>query len=164
VFSCLCIINLKTGGHMLTTKNVCFVKLSKYVMDFTIASLSSRRSKNIYGTSNSESGWRSYASRKMLCCRNSRPESGLPTAGTADPSWDSWPMSGLSTYVGTSDGRDFWPESGLLTHVGTSDICRGFWRSGLLTRVGTSGRPNKKGCSDLTFWILIRTILNLWET
>jgi hypothetical protein len=36
--------------------------------------------------------------------------------------------------------------------------------SGLSTRVGTCDRPNKKGCSDLAFWILIRTVLNSWET
>jgi hypothetical protein len=41
---------------MLTTKNVYFVKLSKCVTNFTIAFLSLRWSKNIYGTSNLGSG------------------------------------------------------------------------------------------------------------
>jgi hypothetical protein len=41
--------------ELLTLKNVHFVKLSKYGTDFTIAFLSSRLSKSIYGTSNSES-------------------------------------------------------------------------------------------------------------
>jgi hypothetical protein len=45
---------------------------------------------------------------------------------------------------------------------------------GVLAKVGslpkvpvearTSGRPNLKPCSNLAFWILIRTILNSWET
>jgi hypothetical protein len=34
----------------------------------------------------------------------------------------------------------------------------------LPARAGTSGKPNKKGCSGLTFWIPIRTVLNLWKT
>jgi hypothetical protein len=42
--------------QLLTLKNVHFVKLSKYRTDFTIAFLSSRLSKSIYGTSNSKSG------------------------------------------------------------------------------------------------------------
>jgi hypothetical protein len=129
---------------LLTLKNVHFVKLSKYGMDF-IAFLSLRWSKNIYGTSNSKSGWRSYAPGKMLRCR------------------DFW-RPGLLTRVGTSDPcRDF-RRSGLLTRVRTSDPCRDFRRSGLLTRVGTSGRPNKKGGSDLAFWMSIQTVLNSWET
>jgi hypothetical protein len=41
---------------LLTTKNVHFMKLSKCVTDLTIAFLSSRWSKNIYETSNLESG------------------------------------------------------------------------------------------------------------
>jgi hypothetical protein len=47
---------------MLTTKIVYFVKLSKCETDFTIAFPLSRWSKNIYGTSNSESGRRSKLS------------------------------------------------------------------------------------------------------
>jgi hypothetical protein len=43
-------------GKAFTTKNVRFVKLSKCVTDFTIAFLSSRWSKNIYGMSNLKSG------------------------------------------------------------------------------------------------------------
>jgi hypothetical protein len=67
--------------------------------------------------------------------------------------------------VGTSDpSRDLW-RSGLLTRVGTFDPCQNFRHmSGLPTRIGTSGRPNKKGCSDLAFWIPIRTVLNSWKT
>jgi hypothetical protein len=42
--------------------------------DFTIAFLSSSWLKNIYGTSNLGSGWRSYASGKMLRCRDFRPK------------------------------------------------------------------------------------------
>jgi hypothetical protein len=41
---------------LLTTKIVHFMKLSKCGMDLTITFPSSRWSKNIYGTSNSESG------------------------------------------------------------------------------------------------------------
>jgi hypothetical protein len=55
----------KNRGHMLTTKNVQFVKLLKCVTDFTIMFLLSRWSKNIYGTFNLESGWESYASEKI---------------------------------------------------------------------------------------------------
>jgi hypothetical protein len=110
---------------VLTLKNVHFVKLSKYGTDFTIAFLSSRRSKNIYGTSNSESGWRSYAPEKMLYCRDFRPKSGLPTAGTANPSRD-FRRPGLLTRAGTSDPcRNFRHMSGLLT-VGTADPSRDF--------------------------------------
>ena len=63
---------------MLATKNVYFVKLSKYEMDFTIAFLSSRWSKNIYGTSNLESGSRSYAPSKIA------PLSEVPNVGSFD--------------------------------------------------------------------------------
>jgi hypothetical protein len=62
VFLGSCIIHLKTGGHMLTTKIVYFVKLSKCETDFTTAFLSLRWWKNICGTPNSESGWRSKLS------------------------------------------------------------------------------------------------------
>jgi hypothetical protein len=48
--------------------------------------------------------------------------------------------------------------------IGTPDPSWDFRRPGLLTRVGTSDRPNKKGCSDLDFWMSIRTVLNSWET
>jgi hypothetical protein len=70
---------------------------------------------------------------------------------TSDSSPDFW-RPGLLTWVGTSDlCWDFWHMSGLPT-VETADPSRDFWpMSGLLTWVGTSGRPNKKGCSDLTF-------------
>jgi hypothetical protein len=56
---------LENMGHMLTTKNVYFMKLSKCITDFTIVFLPSRWSKNIYGTSNLESLRESYASEKM---------------------------------------------------------------------------------------------------
>jgi hypothetical protein len=117
--------------------------LSKCGIDFTIAFLSWRQSKKIKGTSNSEFGWRSYAPRKMLRCRDFRPKSELPM-------------------VGTSDGRDFWL-SGFFTRVRTSDPRRNFQLSGLPTQVGISSRPNKKACSDLVFWIPIRTVPNSWK-
>jgi hypothetical protein len=72
--------------------------------------------KNIYGTSNLESGWRSYASERCS------------VVGIFEPS------------------QDFQP------------------KSGLLTQVRTFGRPNKKACSDLAFWISIQTIPNSWKT
>jgi hypothetical protein len=102
---------------MLTLKNVHFVKLSKYGTDFTIAFLSSRRSKTYM-----EHLIRSSDEGVMPLERCSL--SGLPTVETADPSQDFRPMLGLPT------------------------------------RFGTSGRPNKKGCSDLAFWIPMRTVLN----
>jgi hypothetical protein len=127
---------------LLTLKNVHFVKLSKYEMDFIIASLSLRWSKNMYEASNSESRWRSHALEKMLRCQDFR-----------------W-----STQVGNSDCRDFQPKSGFST-IETSEPSRDFWPMlGLSTQVETSSRPNKKACSDLAFWILIRIIPNLWET
>jgi hypothetical protein len=72
----------KNRGHVLTTKNVHFIKLSKCVTDFTIVFLLLRWSKNIYGTSNLGSGWWSYASDKIsvwgpelpVCTSGLRPE------------------------------------------------------------------------------------------
>ena len=108
----------KQGGHMLTTKNVYFVKLSKCEMDFTIAFLSSRRSKNIYGMSNLKSEWRSYALGKMPCCREFRPKSGLPVS-LKKSAWVSGviPTSGVPTKVGSSNCREFRPKSGLPTYL-----------------------------------------------
>jgi hypothetical protein len=51
----ICSLQMNPVVFLLTLKNVHFVKLSKYGTDFTIAFLSSRWSKNIYGTSNPES-------------------------------------------------------------------------------------------------------------
>jgi hypothetical protein len=34
----------------------------------------------------------------------------------------------------------------------------------LPARAGTSSKLNKKGCLGLAFWILIRTVPNLWKT
>jgi hypothetical protein len=42
--------------------------------------------------------------------------------------------------------------SGFLTYVRTADLSQ------------DSSRPNKKGCSDLAFWIPIQTILKSWKT
>ena len=60
------------------------------------------------------------------------------------------PTSEVLTKVGSSDCREFQLESGLPTQVGTSD-----W---------TSDIPDRKSCSDLAFWIPIRTVPNSWET
>jgi hypothetical protein len=117
----------------LTLKNVHFVKLSKCGMDFVIAFLLLRWSKNIYGMSNSESGWRIYAPGTMLHC------------------------------------RDFWPKLELLTctRARTSGSSLNFWPAlelKLLAQAKTFGKPNKKGCMGLAYWIPIRTVLNSWET
>ena len=117
-------------GHTLTTKNVHFVKLSKYETDFTIAFLSSRRSKIIYGMSNSKSEWRSYALRKMPRCREFRPKSGLPTVGSSDVCQDfrqAW--RNLLGCLGLSLRREFQQKSEVPTQVRTSDVLP----TGLLT-------------------------------
>ena len=130
-------------GHMLTTKIVYFVKLSKYEMDYIIAFLSSRWSKNIYGASNLESGWRSYATRKIA------------------------PLLAVLTQVGSSDTRKFRQTSELSVSLKRPAGCLGlsprrkFRHPEVSAEVRTSGIPNKKPCSDLTFWIPIRTIPNL---
>ena len=113
-------------NYMLTTKNVHFVKFSKYEMDFIIAFLSSRRSKNIYGTSNSKSGWRSYALEKMSRCREFRPKSGLPTIGSSDGCPDfrkAW--RNLLGCLGLSLRREFRQKSEVPT-VESSDPSRDF--------------------------------------
>ena len=122
----------------LTTKNVHFVKLSKCEMDFTIAFLSSRRSKNIYGTSNSKSGWRSYALGKMPCCREFRPKSRLPGSLKKSARVSGViPTSGVPTKVGSSDCQECWPKSGLPTYL-TENPVRiwpfGFWSELFQTR------------------------------
>jgi hypothetical protein len=77
------LIGWKLMVQLLITKNVHFVNLSKCVTDLTIAFLSLRWSKNIYGTSNLGSGWGSYASEKISIWATGtsglRPE--LPVAG-----------------------------------------------------------------------------------
>ena len=116
MFSCSYFIHLKTGGLMLTTKIVHFVKLSKCETDFTIAFLSSSWSKNISRTSNSESGWRSYAPRKMLRFRQFQLKSEVPTV------------------VGTS-GKPEKTYSGAqcCPYIRSSNKCQKFWLSELLT-------------------------------
>jgi hypothetical protein len=71
----------KNRGHMLTTKNIHFVKLSKCVMDFITAFLSSRWSKNIYGTSNLGPDERVIPPRKCMNYRYYRSE----ITGTTGP-------------------------------------------------------------------------------
>jgi hypothetical protein len=118
---------------MLTTKIIHFVKLSKYRMDFTITFLSLRRSKNIYRTSNSESGWRVI------------------------------PLERCSVVESFDRCRDFWES--WKNMLGCLEVFpKEFRLSRVPTRVRTSDKPNKKPCSDLTFWILIWTIPNSWET
>ena len=61
------------------------MKLSKVEMDFTIAFLLSRWSKNIYGTFNLRSGCKSYAPRKIA--RSTTGTTGRsigPTTGADD--------------------------------------------------------------------------------
>jgi hypothetical protein len=108
--------------------------------DYIIAFLSSRWSKNIYGASNSEPGWRSYAPGKMLCCQKIRLSelSGSLKKPARVPGVI--PTLGVQTKVGSSNPQKF------LAEVRTFDI------------------PNLKPCSDLAFWILIQTILNSWKT
>ena len=96
--------------------------------------------KNIYGTSNSESGRSSYATEKMLRCRKFRPKLGLPGSRKKSARESRViPMSGVLTKVGSFDCQEFRPKSGLSTDV-------------------------TKTCSFLAFWIPIETILNSWET
>ena len=112
--------------HVLTTKNVHFVKLSKCETDFTIAFLSSRRSRNIYGMSNSESGWRSYALGKMPRCREFQPRLGLSTVGSSNVCRDfrgTW--RNLLRCLGLSLRREFRQKSEVPT-VGSSDPSRDF--------------------------------------
>ena len=110
---------------------------------------------------------------KKLCPRKDAPSSGVPTqVGTSDCQKFRHvsrlpgslkksaqvsgviPTSGVLTKVRSSDCREFRLESGLPTQVGTSD-----WTSDW-----TSDIPDRKSCSDLAFWIPIRTVPNSWET
>jgi len=107
-------------------KNVHFVKLSKCETVFTIAFLSSRRSKNIYGTSNSKSGWRSYAVGKMSRCREFWSKSGLPTVGSFDGCRGfREAQRNLLGCLGLSLRREFWQKLEVPT-VGSSDPSRDF--------------------------------------
>ena len=110
-------------------------------------------------------------------CRKFRRVSGLPGnlkksaqvsgylyVGSFDPSRD-FQLLEVPTGVGTSEK----PEeicSGVwgYPYVGSSDKSRKFRLSGVPTQVGTSDIPNRKSCSDLAFWIPIRTVPNSWET
>ena len=129
--------------------------------DFTIAFLSSRRSRNIYGMSNSESGWRSYALEKMSRCRDFRlskvptcvgtsgkPEEicsgvwGYPYVRSSDKSWKFW-LSGVPTQVGTSDYRKFRQVSRLS---------------------GSLKKPARVSGVIPTSGVSIRTVPNSWKT
>ena len=97
-------------GHMLTTKIVHFVKLPKHETDYIIAFLSSRWSKNIYGTSNLESGSRSYAPSKIA------PLSEVPNVGSFDRCQnfrEAW--KNMLGYLGLSPRREFRQRSEVLT-------------------------------------------------
>ena len=116
----------KNRGHMLTTKNVHFVKLSKCETDFTVTFLSSRRSKTY-----------------MECLIRSPDEEVMPSerclgVGSSDTSRD-FRLSEVPTCVETSRK----PEeicSGVwgYPYVGSSDKSQKFRLSGVPTRVGTS--------------------------
>ena len=146
----------KNRGYMLTTKNVHFVKLSKCETDFTIAFLSLRRSKNIYGMSNSKSDEEVMPSKRCLVVRSSDPSrdfrlSEVPTGvGTFGKPEEIFPGVWGYPYVRSSDKSQKFRLSGVPTQVGTSD-----W---------TSDIPDRKSCSDLAFWIPIRTVPNSWKT
>jgi len=74
------------------------------------------------------------------------------------------PLLGVPTQVGTSDYRKFRQVSGLSGSLKKPAwVSRVIPMSGVPTQVGTSNRPNKKPCSDLAFWIPIRTVPNSWE-
>ena len=49
-------------------------------------------------------------------------------------------------------------------YVGSFDKSQKFRLSGVPTQVETSDIPDRKSCSDLAFWIPIRTVPNSWET
>ena len=88
--------------------------------------------------------------------------------GSSDPSQD-FRLSEVPTCVGTS-GKSEEICSGVwgYPYVGSSDKSQKFRLSGVPTRVGTSDWtsdiPDRKSCSDLAFWIPIRTVPNSWET
>ena len=136
-------------GHMLTTKIIHFVKLSKCGTDFTIAFLSSRRSRNIYGMSNSESGWRSYALGKMPRCREFRPKSGLPTVESSDMCRDfreAW--RNLFGCLGLSLRREFRQKSEVPT-VGSSNPSRDFRHTWQKILYGFGLLDSDPNCSKL---------------
>ena len=105
----------------------------------------------------------------MECPIRSPDEEVMPSerclvVGSSDPSRD-FRLSEVLMCVGTS-GK---PEEICLgvwgyPYVRSSDKSQKFRLSGVPTQVGTSDIPNRKSCSDLAFWILIRTVPNLWET
>ena len=84
--------------------------------------------------------------------------------GSSDPSRD-FRLSKVPLGVGTS-GKPKEICSGVwgYPYIGSSDKSKKFRLSGVLTQVGTFDIPNRKSCSDLAFWIPIRTVPNSWET
>ena len=84
--------------------------------------------------------------------------------GSSDPSRD-FRLSEVPMGVGTS-GKPKEICSGVwgYPYVGSSDKSRKFRLPGVPTQVRTSDIPNRKSCSDLAFWIPIRTVPNSWET
>ena len=74
-------------------------------------------------------------------------------------------LSGVPTQVGTSNYRKFRRVSGLPGSLKKSARVSGVIpTSRVPTQVGTSDIPNRKSCSDLAFWIMIRTVPNSWAT
>ena len=80
------------------------------------------------------------------------------------------PLPEVPTQVGSSDTRKFRQTSELSVSLKRPAGCLGlsprrkFRHPEVSAEVRTSGIPNKKPCSDLTFWIPIRTVPNSWET
>jgi len=84
--------------------------------------------------------------------------------GSSDPSRD-FRLSEVPTCVGTSGkSEEICPDVWGYPYVGSSNKSRKFLLSGVPTQVRTSDIPNRKSCSDLAFWIPIRTVPNSWET
>ena len=84
---------------------------------------------------------------KELCPQKDAPLSGVPTQVETFDCWKFQQVSGLPGSL-----KKHAQEFGVIPMLGVP------------TQVGTSDRPNKKPCSDLAFWIPIRTVLNSWKT
>ena len=104
----------KNRGHMLTTKNVHFVKLSKCETDFTVTFLSTRRSKTYMECLIRSPDEEVMPSERCLVvgtsdCRKFRRVSGLPESLKKSARVSGViPTSGVPTQVGTSNpSRDF---------------------------------------------------------
>ena len=106
---------------------------------------------------------------KKLCPRKDVSSSGVPTQVETSDCRKFRRVSGLSGSLKKSARvSGVIPTSGVLTKVGSSDCWEFRLKSGLPTQVGTSDStsdiPDRKSCSDLTFWIPIQTVPNSWET